>query len=87
MTTKMFSINELVSFSVMLLMIIALVAAQANATDYQAAVSGIAEPAGASYEETVPPLRAHVNARFDAAAVTISIDASAEIRQLLLDDK
>jgi hypothetical protein len=83
----MFSINDVVSLSVMLLMIVALVSAQANATDYRAAVAEMAETSGYGYENAVLPLNARFNARFDAAALTISIDASTELRQLLLDDK
>jgi len=87
MSRTMFSINDIVSLSVMFLMIIALVASQANATDYQAAVSEMAATAGSGYEETAQPLKARIDARFDAATLSISIDASAEIRQLLLDDE
>jgi hypothetical protein len=87
MTRKMFSINDIISLGVMLLMMVALIAAQANATDYQAAVSEMAETGGYGYENAVLPLNARINARFDAAAITISIDVSAELRQLLLDDK
>lgn len=87
MTRRMFSMNDVISLSVMLLMIIALVAAQANATDYQAAVSEMAETGGYGYENGVLPLNARILARFDAAALTITIDASAELKQLLLDDK
>lgn len=87
MPRRIFSTNDVVSLGVMLLMIIALIAAQANATDYQAAVSEMAETGGYGYEDAVLPLNARISARFDAAALTISIDASAELKQLLLDDK
>ena len=87
MTRRIFSINDVVSLSVMLLMIVALVAAQANATDYQAAVTEMAENPGFGHEDTLRPFNARVNARFDAATLTISIDASGELRQLLFDDK
>ena len=87
MTRRIFSINDIVSLGVMLLMAVALVAAQANATDYEAAVSEMAETGGYGYENAVLPLNARINARFDAAALTISIDASAGLMQLLLDDK
>ena len=87
MTRRMFSVNDIVSISVMMLMTVALVAAQANATVYQAAVAEIAETGGYGYENAVLPLNARINARFDTAALTISIDASTELRQLLLDDK
>ena len=86
MTRKLFPINDLVSLSVMLLMIVALVAAQANASVYQAAVAEITDRAGSGYEQSVLPLKARMNARFDATNLTISIDASAEIRQLLRED-
>jgi hypothetical protein len=83
----MFSINDIVSLGVMLLMMVALIAAQANATDYQAAVSEMAETGGYGYEDAVLPLNASINARFDTSTLTISIDASAGLKQLLLDDK
>jgi len=87
MTGRIVSTNDLVSLSVMLLMIIALVAAQANATEYRTAVAATAATAATEYEETVLPPNARLAPRFDAATLTLSIDAPAEIRQSLLDVK
>jgi hypothetical protein len=85
MSKAMLSINDLISLTVMFLMIVALVAAQANATDYQEAVAEITETVSTGYEAPALPLQARVKAQFDAADLTISIDASAEIRRWLLD--
>ena len=87
MTRRIFSINDVVSLSVMLLMTVALVAAQASATDYQAAVTEVSETGGYGYEDAMLPLNARISAQFDASSIRISIDASAELKQLLLDDK
>ena len=78
--------NDIVSLTIMLLMIIALVAAQASATDYQAAVSKMERPEVFAVHESELPLKARMNAHFDIAPLAISIDATAEIRQLLFDN-
>lgn len=85
MSRTMPSINDVVSLTVMILMIVALVASQANATDYRAAVSEIAH--APAYEEAPLPLTARAQAEFRTASATIVIDVSAEIRRLLLDGK
>ena len=86
MSKTMPSKNDVVSLAIMLLMIIALVAAQASATDYQAAVSNMERSEVFAVQESELPLKARINARFDITPLAISIDASAEIRQLLFDD-
>ena len=86
MSKTMPAINDIVSLTVMLLMIVALVAAQAGATEYQAAVSSIERAEAVAVQEPALPLKARVNAHFDIKPLAISIDASAEIRQLLFDD-
>jgi hypothetical protein len=63
-----------------------LVAAQASATDYQAAVSNMERSEVFAAQESELPLKARMNAHFDITTLAISIDASAEIKQLLLDD-
>ncbi len=80
------SINDIVSLTIMLLMIVALVAAQASATDYQAAVATMEQAEVVAGQESELPLKARVSAHFDIPPLAISIDASAEIRQLLFDD-
>ncbi len=86
MPRTMPSMNEIVSLTIMLLMIIALVAAQASATDYQAAVSNMERSEVFAVQESEIPLKARMSAHFDITPLEISIDASAEIRQLLFDD-
>ncbi len=86
MSRTMPSINDIVSLTIMLLMIIALVAAQASATDYQAAVSNMERSEVFAVQESELPLKARMNAHFHITPLAISIDASAEIKQLLLDD-
>ena len=86
MSITMPSKNDIASLTIMLLMIVALVAAQANATDYRAAVSNMEQAEVVAGQESELPLKARVRAHFDITPLAISIDASAEIRQLLLDD-
>ena len=86
MSKTMPSKNDIVSLTIMLLMIIALVAAQASATEYQAAVSNMERPEVFTVQEFEIPLKARMNAHFDISTLAISIDASAEIKQLLFDD-
>jgi hypothetical protein len=86
MSKTMPAINDIVSLTIMLLLIVALVAAQAGAADYQAAVASMERTEAIAEEELALPLKARVNAHFDIKPLAISIDASAEIRQLLFDD-
>jgi hypothetical protein len=80
MSRTMPSINDIVSLTIMLLMIIALVAAQASATEYQAAVSNMERSEVFAVQESELPLKVRMNAHFDITTLAISIDASAEIR-------
>ena len=86
MSKTMPAINDIVSLAIMLLLIIALVAAQASAADYQAAVSNLERAEAIAAQERALPLKARMNAHFDIKSLAISIDASAEIRQVLFDD-
>lgn len=86
MSKTMPAINDIVSLTIMLLLIVALVAAQAGAADYQAAVASMERTEAIATVEPVLPLKARVNAHFDIQPLAISIDASAEIRQLLFND-
>jgi hypothetical protein len=86
MSKTLLSKNDIVSLTIMLLMTIALVAAQASATDYQAAVSNMERPEVVAVQESEMPVKARLEAHFDIKPLAISIDASAEIRQLLFDD-
>jgi hypothetical protein len=86
MSKTMPAINDIVSLTIMLLLIVALVAAQAGATDYQAAVANMERAEAIAAGEPALPLKARMNAHFDIKPLTISIDASAEIRQVLFDE-
>ena len=86
MSKIMPSINDIVSLTIMLLLIVALVAAQASAADYKAAVANMEQAEVVAGQESELPLKARMHAHFDITPLAISIDASAEIRQLLLDD-
>ncbi len=87
MSKTMPSVNDVISLTIMTLMIIALVAAQAGAADYQAAVSHLQQAESVAVQEAEIPLKARLSAHFNVTTpLTISIDASAEVRQLLFDD-
>ena len=77
-------LNEIVSLSFMLLMIIALVAGQADATDHdQLRLSE------ATVTEQAPeaPFTATIRADIDGMPLRISIDASAEFEYFRLEDE
>ena len=86
MSKTMPSINDVVSLTIMLLLIVALVAAQASATDYKVAVANMEQAEVVAGPESELPLKARLHAHFDIAPLAISIDASADMRQLLLND-
>ena len=86
MSRTMPSTNDIVSLTIMLLLSVALVAAQASATDHQAAVSDMEQAEIIAVQEPELPLKARLNAHFDITPLAISIDATAEIRGLLFDD-
>ena len=75
--------NEIISFTVMLLMVLALVASQADARIQQES------EAAATMEQTLSgkaeaPFRATIEAQFNGIPLTISIDAMAEFDLLRL---
>ena len=77
-------LNEIVSLSLMLLMIIALVAGRAEATAHEQ----LRAP-HATVTEEVPdrPFSATIRADIDGAPLRISIDASAEFEVFRLEDE
>ena len=77
-------LNEIVSLSVMLLMIIALVAGQADATDH---VQLSAPDAAVTEEASDAPFSATIHADIDGMPLRISIDASAEFEYFRLEDE
>ncbi len=75
-------LNEIVSLTVMLLMIIALVAGQADATAHEALREATVVP-----EAAEAPFHATIRADIDGMPLTISIDASAEFEYFRLEDE
>jgi len=80
-------LNEIVSLTVMLLMIIALVAGQANAKSHEQARFDAAAAKTDLVEQTDRPLKAIIKAHIDGQPLTISIDAEAEFRRIHVDDE
>ena len=78
-------LNEVVSLTLMLLMIVALVAGQADAKSMERArLDADAVSADLDIERDVP-FHAAVTAQIDGVPLTISIDAEAEITSLAID--
>ena len=73
-------LNEIVSLSVMLLMIIALVAGQADAKSHEQARYDAAAARTDLTNKTDMPFKAIIKAHIDGQPLTISIDAEAEFR-------
>ena len=71
--------NELVSFAVMLLMAIALVAGEADATVHEAARAAAAAGRASVPEKTNVPFSTTISTRIAGQPLTISIDAIAEV--------
>lgn len=78
MSKSVLYINEIVSFAVMVLMAIALVASQADAKTHEAARADAASSEARGTEEIDAPFRAMINAHIDGSPLMISIDAVAE---------
>ncbi|NNF40772.1 MAG: hypothetical protein HKN64_05290 [Woeseiaceae bacterium] len=78
MTKTIPDTNELVSFAVMILMAIALVAGEADATVHEAARAAAAATADGASERTNVPFSTTINTRIAGQPLTISIDAVAE---------
>jgi len=80
-------INEIVSLTVMLLMVVALVAGQADATVHKK-VQADADVGGAVViEEADAPFRTTIKAHIDGLPLTISIDAETEFDHFRFDDE
>jgi len=76
-------LNEIVSLAVMLLMVIALVAGQADARGHEVAQADIE----AAAEQEYAPFRTSIRAHIDGTPLTISIDATAELDYFRLEDE
>jgi len=77
-------LNEIVSLSVMLLMIVALVAGQADARIHEQARHDAAARTDLT-DKTDMPFKAIIKAHIDGQPLTISIDAEAVLRPLHVD--
>jgi len=78
-------LNEIVSLSVMLLMIVALVAGQADAKIHEQARHDAAAARTDLTDKTDMPFKAIIKAHIDGQPLTISIDAEAVLRPLHVD--
>lgn len=79
-------LNEIVSLTVMLLMVIALVAGQADARSLQHARTDATAVGTDLIGEENMPFRTIIKAHIDGQPLTISIDAEAKFRYLPVDD-
>ena len=80
-------INELVSLAVLLLMVTALVASEADAKMHEAARAAAAATQQAVSENTNLPFRTTINTRIGGQSLTISIDAVAQFSRLPFADQ
>ncbi len=83
MTRQTPYLNEIVSLTVMLLMVMALVAGQADATVQEHLEANTV----AILDEEPAPFRTTIKAHFDGEPLTISIDATAEFDYFRLEDE
>jgi len=86
MTRTVPHINEIVSFAVLLMMVVALVAGEADATVQQAARDQAAWAEARQPQDTGARLRLSMGSRTDEAPLTISISVDAESGVALIDD-
>jgi hypothetical protein len=80
-------LNEIVSLTVMLLMIIALVAGQADAKSHEQARFEAAAAKTVLADRTDMPFKTIIRAHIDGQPLTIAIDAEAEFRPIHVDDE
>ncbi|MGB5490970.1 MAG: hypothetical protein WBM76_09120 [Woeseiaceae bacterium] len=79
--------NELVSFAVLILMAIALVAGEADATMHEAARAAAAATGADASVRTHVPFNTIISTRIAGQPLTISIDAVAEFSLVSFDDQ
>lgn len=79
--------NEIISFAVMLLMTVALIAGEADATVHGAARLAAASDEAQMMHKTHVPFSTTINARIDGEPLTISIDAVAEFSHVSFGDR
>ena len=77
-------VNDFVSLTVMVLMIVALVAGQADATINGARAAATSPVVALAPERPEAPAR--IRANFELDSLIITIDASADIRRLIPDN-
>jgi len=80
-------INELVGLTVMLLMVVALVAGQADARAHEAVRADFDIVEARVLENADVPIRTTIKAHIGSQPLTISIDAVAEFSHLRLEDE
>ena len=80
-------LNEMVSLFVMLMMAIALIAGQAQATSFDTGVAERVALQSTSMKGPKAPLSMTFEARINGQPLTVSIDAEAEFSQFRLEDE
>lgn len=80
-------INEIVSITILLLMVLALVAGQADAKIHDEARARAGFAASEVVEEASAPFRTTIKAHIDGHPLTISIDAVAELSYFRFEDE
>jgi hypothetical protein len=86
MIKSMPHLNEIVSLAVLLLMAIALVAGEADATMHEMARAAAATAEANTLEESEIPFKTTIKAEIYSQPLTISIDAVAEFNHVRSDD-
>ncbi|MCP4332452.1 MAG: hypothetical protein GY785_07325 [Gammaproteobacteria bacterium] len=80
-------INEIVSLTIMLLMVVALVAGQADATIHEQIRADADFREAIVVEEADAPFRTTIEAHIGGLPLTISIDAEAEFSHFRFEDE
>jgi len=80
-------INEIVSLTIMLLMVVALVAGQADAKIHEQIRADADFKEAIVIDEADAPSRVMIKAHIDGLPMTISIDAEAEFSHFRFDDE
>ena len=79
-------INEIVSITILLLMVLALVAGQADAKNHDEEQARADFAAVDTVQKVSAPFRTTIKARIDGHPLTISIDAAAELSYFRFED-
>ena len=87
MSRSLLTINEMVSLTIMILMVIALVAGQASAEAHAEEVAEASSSEAGMVEEAHAPFRTTISAHIDGHPLRISIDAVAELSYFRFEDE